>query len=146
MEIREVKLDEIEGIFELIDQYDRPKSPWPNQAETKRIYTGLKLSGGCILGAIEGGKIIGTCTVNVCPNFSWSGRPYAIIENVIVSKKQQGKGIGKLLLENAKQYAKNKNCYKVALLTGSKQESILKFYETAGFENTKAGFQVRFNA
>ncbi len=146
MEIREIELDEIEGVYELIDQYDRPQSPRPNQSESERIYLELRQSGGCVLGAIESGIIIGTCTVNMCPNFSWSGRPYAIIENVIVERSKQNNGIGKSLLAKAKKYAKNKGCYKVALLTGTKQKHILDFYRSAGFDGTKTGFQARFNA
>ncbi|MFM7304986.1 MAG: GNAT family N-acetyltransferase, partial [Alphaproteobacteria bacterium] len=32
---------------------------------------------------------------------------------------------------------------KVMLMTGSRQPSTLKFYENAGFEQTKTGFQMR---
>jgi GNAT superfamily N-acetyltransferase len=78
--------------------------------------------------------------------FSWTGRPYAIIENVIVSRVQRNKGIGKALLNRAANLAESKNCYKVALMTGSKELSTLKFYESAGFKGDKQGFQRRFNA
>ena len=35
------------------------------------------------------------------------------------------------------------DCYKVMLMTGSKKSSTLAFYEAAGFEQSKTGFQVR---
>jgi GNAT superfamily N-acetyltransferase len=99
-----------------------------------------------VLVAVLGSSIVGTCTLNLCPNFSWSGRPYAIIENVIVTRTQRNTGIGKALLNHAANLAENKGCYKIALMTGSEKLSTLKFYESAGFKGNKQGFQHRFNA
>ena len=96
--------------------------------------------------AVLESSIVRTCTLNVCPNFSWSGRSYAIIENVIVTHTQRNKGIGKSLLNHATNLAESKGCYKVALMTVSKELSTLKFYESAGFKSDKQGFQRRFNA
>ena len=146
MEIRKVEFSEINGVLDLIDQYERKKSPRPSESITREIYNSLELSGGCVFGAFNYNKIIGTCTVNICPNYSWSGRSYAIIENVIVSKAYRNNGIGKLLLLSAKSYAEQKNCYKVALMTASKEEKVLKFYQSAGFEGNKIGYQIRFQA
>ena len=146
MEIRKVEFSEIDGVLDLIDEFDRRRSPWPSETNKREIFNAIELTGGCIFGAFNHNKIIGTCTVNICPNFSWSGRSYAIIENVIVSKTYRNKGIGKLLLLSAKLYAEKYNCYKVALMTGSKEESVLNFYKSAGFEGNKIGYQVRFQA
>ncbi len=99
-----------------------------------------------MVGAFEGSQLIGTCTVNMCSNLSWSGRPYAMIENVIVSKNFRNIGIGKAILEFAKNWALDKGCYKVALMTGSKKPETLHFYESAGFVGNKTGFQYRSGA
>ena len=41
----------------------------------------------------------------------------------------------------AKELAMKNNCYKLMLLTGSKQDSTLKFYEQAGYNrNDKTAF------
>ncbi len=98
------------------------------------------------MGAFLDGKIIGTCTVNLCANLSWSGRPYAIIENVIVAPDHRGKGIGTAILHFAQNFAQESGCYKVALMTGSRKPETLKFYEGAGFSGNKTGFQKRFSA
>jgi hypothetical protein len=45
------------------------------------------------------------------------------------------------LLRHALQIAWGRNCYKVILLTGSKSEGTLRFYEQAGFrKGIKTGF------
>jgi len=39
-------------------------------------------------------------------------------------------------LNYAKEIAKMENCYKMMLLTGSKKESTMKFYEGAGYNSS----------
>jgi GNAT superfamily N-acetyltransferase len=146
MEIREVNFSELEQVLALYDEYERQKSPSPTIQKQQTIFEQLKNSGGCVLVAVLDSSIVGTCTLNICPNFSWSGRPYAIIENVIVTRAHRNKGIGKALLNQAADLAERKGCYKVALMTGSKKLSTLKFYKSAGFTGDKQGFQRRFKA
>lgn len=43
------------------------------------------------------------------------------------------RGLATACLDYAKEIAKKENCYKMMLLTGSKEESTLKFYEQAGY-------------
>lgn len=146
MEIRQVEGREIGGVLDLIDEYDRPLSPRLTDDDILTVYNAILQSGGCVVGAFSEGGMVGTCTVNVCANLSWSGRPYAIIENVIVSKDHQNQGIGKSILQYATDFARQIGCYKAALMTGSKDPSTHRFYESAGFSARKQGYQVRFNA
>jgi GNAT superfamily N-acetyltransferase len=60
-------------------------------------------------------------------------RPYGLIENVVTHSDFRQQGYGSAILEQAVQCARENNCYKVMLLTGSKLEATLKFYEQAGF-------------
>ncbi len=145
MEIRQVEQKEIGGVLDLIDEYDRPRSPRPPDDDMHNIYNAILESGGCVVGAFSTGGMVGTCTVNICANLSWSGRSYAIIENVIVSKEHRNQGIGKAILQYATDFARQSDCYKVALLTGSKDPATHGFYESAGFSASKQGYQVRFN-
>lgn len=146
MQIREVELTEIAGVLSLIDEYDRPLSPQPSDEQASGIYDAIVQGGGCIIGAFIDTKMVGTCTVNISANLSWSGRPFAIVENVIVSKTYRNKGIGKAILRFAVAFAQQAGCYKVALMTGSKDPATHRFYESAGFSGNKTGYQIRFNA
>lgn len=147
MEVRQVQLEEIEGVLALIDQYERPTAQRPGPEQIKEIYARIVGSGGCIIGAFkEREQLLGTCTVNICPNLSWSGRPYGIIENVIVDLDHRNQGIGKKILNYAVAYAEQAGCYKVALMSGSIDPAVRTFYESAGFSANKQGYQVRFDA
>lgn len=133
-------------MLHLIDQFNRPKAPHPTDEGLRRIFDEIESSGGCVLGAFDETQLVGTSTINMCSNLSWSGRPYAIVENVIVDSKYRGLGIGKKLLRKAQEIAKDRGCYKIAVMTGSSREEILKFYKAAGFVGDKIGFQRRFGA
>lgn len=85
-----------------------------------------------IVGCVDE-KIVSSCTLIVIPNLTHQRRPYALIENVITDEKLRGKGFASEVLHYAKEIAQKNNCYKIMLLTGSKNESTLAFYERAGY-------------
>jgi len=89
----------------------------------------------------EDGKLVASCTISIIKNLTREGRPYGLIENVVTHKDYRKRGYGKEVLQKAIEVAKEKNCYKVMLLTGRKEESTLRFYEEAGFvRGKKTGF------
>lgn len=81
-------------------------------------------------------KIVASCVCVIIPNLTRNIRPYAFIENVVTNADYRGCGYATECLNYAKQIAIKENCYKMMLLTGSKDESTLKFYENAGYSNT----------
>src|SRR5690606_7750404 len=95
-----------------------------------------------IVGCLDG-KIVTSCTLIVIPNVTRGGSPYALIENVVTDAACRNRGFGKTLLQQAARRAWDAGCYKVMLLTGSKKAETLAFYERAGFEQSKTGFQMR---
>ena len=85
-----------------------------------------------IVGLLDG-KIVSSCVIIVADNLTRSQRPYALIENVITHEAHRNKGYAASVLNFARDIAKNENCYKIMLMTGSKEESTLRFYEKAGY-------------
>ncbi len=146
MNIRKMTINEVNTVFDLIETFDRDKSSRPSEDEVFSILNSLDKLGGGVLVAELNDKVVGTCTIAICPNLSWAGRPYAMIENIIVSNFHQRQGIGTALLKEAEAMAKNANCYKVALMTGLNRDESIKFYESVGFTGNKKGFQRRLNA
>jgi len=93
-----------------------------------------------IVGIVDG-IIISSCVVVIILNLTRNGRPYAFVENVVTHTDHRNKGYASRLLDYAKQIAQNENCYKIMLMTGSKQESTLNFYRRAGYNsNDKTAF------
>ena len=72
----------------------------------------------------------------VIPNLTRNVRPYAFVENVVTHADYRKKGYATDCLNYAKHIAKENNCYKMMLLTGSKEDSTLNFYRNAGYNST----------
>ena len=89
----------------------------------------------------EDGKIVSSCVCVIIPNLTHGQRPYAFVENVITDENYRGRGLATACLDFARDIAIRENCYKMMLLTGSKKDSTLRFYERAGYnKNDKTAF------
>ena len=94
-----------------------------------------------IIVAEEDGNIVSSCVCVIIPNLTRGQRPYAFIENVITDERYRKKGLATACLDFAREIAQRENCYKMMLLTGSREDSTLKFYEGAGYnKNDKTAF------
>ncbi|MDD6967757.1 MAG: GNAT family N-acetyltransferase [Firmicutes bacterium] len=81
------------------------------------------------------GKIVSSCVCVIIPNLTRNVRPYAFIENVVTDSAFRGKGYATECLNYAKEIAQAQGCYKMMLLTGSKNEKTLDFYRRAGYNS-----------
>ena len=72
----------------------------------------------------------------IIPNLTRGVRPYAFVENVVTHADYRKRGYATSCLDLAKQIARENNCYKMMLLTGSKEESTLNFYRKAGYNSS----------
>jgi len=81
------------------------------------------------------GKIVSSCVCVIVPNLTRNIRPYALIENVVTNKEYRGKGYATECLNYAKEIAIKNDCYKMMLLTGTKNENTLAFYKSAGYNS-----------
>lgn len=86
-----------------------------------------------VLLGLEGDEPISSCVLLVVPNLTHGQRPYAIVENVVTHSAHRGKGHATSLLHHARSIAIGQSCYKIMLMTGSKQVATLRFYERAGY-------------
>ena len=81
------------------------------------------------------GKIVSSCVCVIIPNLTRNIRPYALIENVVTNENYRGKGYATECLNYAKEIAIKNDCYKMMLLTGTKNENTLAFYKSAGYNS-----------
>jgi GNAT superfamily N-acetyltransferase len=106
--------------------------------ETIRAQPGMQIFIG-----FAAGQPVATVTLVVIPNLTRNGASYALIENVVTAAAHRKKGYGATLIAHAVDRAWEAGCYKVMLLTGSKEPATLRFYEGCGFIQDKTGYQVR---
>lgn len=89
------------------------------------------------------GRAVSTCVLVIVPNLTRNQSPFAIIENVVTLAAMRGHGLGKRVIQAAFAEAWAAGCYKVMLLTGRKDEAVLRFYESCGFSRGKTAFEIR---
>lgn len=90
----------------------------------------------------DGGVVVGTAVLVIVPNLTHQGRPYALVENVVVDETRRGAGYGELLLRHALAEARRAGCYKLSLTSNKQRHDAHRFYRRLGFEATSEGFRV----
>lgn len=93
----------------------------------------------------EKDSFIASCNLTVVPNLTRGCRWFAVIENVITHPDYRRKGLARMVLEEAKKTAKEKNCYKVMLLSSAERTGAHELYKKIGFSGTaKKGYVLKF--
>lgn len=139
--IREITDKDYEGLMKLYMQLH--DNPFRNKDEemTQLWNRILNDENHHIIVAEEDDKIVSSCVCVIIPNLTHGQQPYAFVENVITDEEYRNRGLATACLDFAKEIAVRENCYKMMLLTGSKKDSTLKFYERAGYnKNDKTAF------
>jgi GNAT superfamily N-acetyltransferase len=62
-------------------------------------------------------------------------RPQARVNDLIVTDRARGHGVGKSLLERAEELARKRGCFRMALVTAAWREPTIAFYEREGFQD-----------
>jgi len=131
IKIREIEEDDLEkGFLESLDFLRKASNIDKNMA--KEILKKIKLNPNHIIHvAIDDKKIVGSTTLLVEQKFIHDGGLVGHIEDVVVRKDYEGKGIGIKLVTSMLECAKEKNCYKTIL---DCKDDVKRFYERIGFK------------
>ena len=134
--VREVNEDELNELLKLYLHLHERTLPEMTEHLDKTWKTIMQDENHHIIVKIVDDKIVSSCVRVIIPNLTRNIRPYAFIENVVTHADYRGKGYATECLYYAKEIAEKTNCYKMMLLTGSKKETTLDFYENAGYNST----------
>lgn len=134
--VREIQYDELKELLELY--LSLHEDSVPEQSETlENVWNEiLNDKNHHLLVNIIDGKIVSSCVCVIIPNLTRNIRPYAFVENVVTLEEYRGNGYATECLNYAKKIAVANNCYKIMLLTGSKDEKTLSFYRNAGYNSS----------
>ena len=134
--VREVYKNELNDLLELYLHLHEDTIPKMSEHLIETWEMIIKDENHHIIVNIIDERIVSSCVCVVIPNLTRNVRPYAFIENVVTNKDYRGRGYAIQCLEYAKEIAERKNCYKMMLLTGSKKEATIRFYESAGYNSS----------
>jgi GNAT superfamily N-acetyltransferase len=91
------------------------------------------------------GRVAATATLYIVPNLSHGGRPFMIVESVVVDEANRGSGFGRVLMDEAEARARAANCYKIAFTSNRRRVDAHRFYERLGYRATHQGFTKYFD-
>ena len=134
--IREIKENELNSLLELYLHLHEQSIPETTKHLENTWDTIIQDKNHHIIVKIEDNKIVSSCVCVIIPNLTRNIRPYAFIENVVTHMDYRGKGYATECLNYAKEIAVQENCYKMMLLTGSRDTTTLNFYKHAGYNST----------
>jgi len=140
--IREIEEDDLEnGFLETLDFLRNASDLDKNKAN--EILKKIKQNSNHIIYvAIDNKKIVGSTTLLIEQKFIHDGGLVGHIEDVVVRKDYEGKGIGIKLVTSMLERAKEKNCYKTIL---DCKDGVKQFYERIGFKRESNGMRYDHN-
>jgi len=140
--IREIEEDDLKnGFLETLDFLRNTGDLDKNKAN--EILKKIKQNPNHIIYvAIDNKKIVGSTTLLIEQKFIHDGGLVGHIEDVVVRKDYEGKGIGIKLVTTLLERAKEKNCYKTIL---DCKDDVKQFYERNGFKRESNGMRYDHN-
>lgn len=139
LKIRKIILEDLDEVYGLMNilyegklKYDRFKEIYKLKLQDINSYYII---------AIEDDNIVGVLTSELQEKLHRE-RLQLFIEDLIVAEQRRNNGIGKALIENAVNYAKEKNCEVVELTSYKDNIKAHKFYENNGFINHSIKFKM----
>lgn len=136
MLIREAEENDFDRLMQLYLHLHEESAPAYDGHAVEVWHTILRDPNHHLIVCEEDGKLISSCVCVVIPNLTRGLRPYALIENVVTHPDHRNRGLASQCLNRAREIAKAANCYKIMLLTGSREAATHRFYQRAGYNST----------
>ena len=145
MNIREIAPTELSELLRLYEHLHRTDDPLPPRANVEALWREIQSDPNTkYFGLYVTDRLIASCTIAIIRNLTRGCRPYGVIENVVTHAEFRRRGYGRRVLHHALAYAWSRDCYKVMLMTGRKDDATFRFYESVGFaRDAKQAFLAR---
>lgn len=142
--IRQAARDDFEAVARLYAELNVDDPPVAGPEYLQVFEEILERDGVEILLLELDGEILGSTYLNLIPNLSRGGRPYAVVENVVIAAHRRGEKLGRRLMDATLERAWAAGCYKAMLQTGSKTPATHAYYRACGFaDDAKTAYLAR---
>ena len=142
MEIRKTKLEDLDSVFELLDELYENKIEYSKF--TQKYKESLEDNSFYGIVAIENNKVVGVLISRVINRLA-KKKNILFIDDLIVNEKCRNIGIGKLLIQTATAYAISKDYGALELTSMIQNINAHRFYENNGFEKRQYKFKKSLN-
>lgn len=142
MEIRKIKIEDFDSVFELLNELYENKIEYSIFAQ--KYKESLEDSDFYGIVAIEENKVEGVLISRVINRLA-KKKNILFIDDLIVNEKCRNTGIGKKLIQNATDYAISEDCGALELTSMIQNLNAHRFYENNGFEKRQYKFKKPLN-
>ena len=136
--IRKIELKDLEEIFKLLDELYENKIDY--SIFTQKYKAILKDNNFYGIVAVENNKVVGVLISRIINRLA-KKKNILFIDDLIVNGKYRNTGIGKLLIQDATNYAVNNDCGALELTSMIENVNAHRFYENNGFEKRQYKFK-----
>lgn len=145
VEIRDASEDDLPAVLRLLAESGIDGGESFTLEEAREHFARIRqLPGFRLLMAVVEGEIAGTYVLQVMEKLGKRGTPAGVVEDVAVLPSRQGHGIGRAMMEHARDACRRAGCYKMALSSNLRREDAHRFYDSLGFERHGFSFVTRF--
>ena len=106
---------------------------WPLTKEGQKYFEDL-INNHYVIVAIINDDLIGYLAGSINEKGSYVEVQYGEINNMFIKNEYRGYGIGKLLINNFKEYCKSKGISNMKVISSYKNKKAIDFYRRNGFE------------
>jgi GNAT superfamily N-acetyltransferase len=132
---------DVPALLSLFAELHPADPPLPPQT-AREIWRAIAAQPGrSVLVAESAGTVVGTLDCATLANLTRGGRPFMLVENVVVTAGHRREGVGAALLDHAVFLARRAGCYKIQLLSRAERRAAHAFYESRGFRTTAQGYR-----
>jgi GNAT superfamily N-acetyltransferase len=89
--------------------------------------------------AESGGEVLGVVDMEYHQRLG-DHRPQARVNDLVVTERARGRGVGRVLLTRAEALARKRGCFRMALVTAAWREQTIAFYAREGWQDYGAWF------
>jgi ribosomal protein S18 acetylase RimI-like enzyme len=142
MKIRKLVENDIENLSELYKQFwDEESSPEKMRVTFQRLKNNPNY---ILLVADQQNNLVGSAMGIICEELYGDCKPFMVIEDVIVAKKQQRLGIASSLMMKLESLAAEQDCNYILFVTEAERTGAHRFYESLGYKSDAyKGFKKR---
>ncbi len=93
--------------------------------------------------AVIDNAVVGTYELLIMDNLAKRGKKSGVVEDVAVDPAHRGRGIGRAMMNHAREQCRKAGCYKFVLSSNLKREDAHRFYDALGLERHGYSFLTR---
>jgi GNAT superfamily N-acetyltransferase len=145
VEIRDASEDDLPAVLRILAESGIDGGESFTLEEAREHFARIRQRPGfrLLVAAVEG-ETVGTYALLIVDKLGKRGTPAGVVEDVAVLPSRQGQGIGRAMMEHAREACRRAGCYKLALSSNLHREDAHRFYDSLGFERHGFSFVTRF--